>query len=171
MCEINILFHTLFFWPGNVCYTCILHATCGQHVATAPCVSGAETRSCGIHTAPQVAEAPQAGPRQALTPSPGSPCPLPQTITGCSPHNFNQTSLNAACQCDAMFSVCKCTYSAVDLECKALLPTMQGLSLLSTLCKCTLHCCLVSVIQCLQEVSLHLAEHNVLQYCQTRWQD
>ncbi|DBB13383.1 TPA: hypothetical protein ACH3X3_005116 [Trebouxia sp. C0006] len=28
--------------------------------------------------------------RQALTPSPGSPCPLPKTITSCSPHNFNQ---------------------------------------------------------------------------------
>ena len=42
------------------------HATCGQQVATAP-VTNAEARSGGLHTAAQVAQAPQAGPHQALT--------------------------------------------------------------------------------------------------------
>ncbi len=94
----------------------MLHATCGQQVATAPFVTNAEAQSGGLHTAAQVAEAPQAGPHQALTPSPGSPCPLDQTITSCSSHNFNQVSLNAAYQSDATFSHCKCTCSAIALH-------------------------------------------------------
>ena len=105
----------------------MLHASWGQQVATAHCVAAAEARSGGLHTASQVAEAPQAGPHQALTPSPGSPCPFPQTITSRSPHNFNQVSLNAACQSDAMFSDCKGTYIAIALhltKCKALLVVM-----------------------------------------------
>ena len=60
-----------------------------HHVAIALCVVSAEAWSGGLHTAAQVAEAPQAGPHQALTPSPGSPCPFPQTISSCSSHNFN----------------------------------------------------------------------------------
>ncbi len=70
----------------------------------------AEAWSGGLHTAAQVAEAPQAGPHQALTPSPETPCLLPQTITGgtsCSPHNLNQARLDAAYQSDAMFSHCR----------------------------------------------------------------
>ncbi|DBA65508.1 TPA: hypothetical protein ACH3X2_003181 [Trebouxia sp. C0005] len=49
-----------------------------------------KARSGGLHTAAQAAQAPQAGSHQAFTPSPGSPWPLPQTITSCSSHNFNQ---------------------------------------------------------------------------------
>lgn len=59
----------------------MLHATCGQQVATAPFVSPAEMRSGGLHTAAQVAEAPQVVPHQVLTPSQGIPWPLTQTIT------------------------------------------------------------------------------------------
>ena len=77
------------FWPGNVCLIFTLHASCGKQVAIALCVVSAEAWSGGLHTAAQVAEAPQAGPHQALTPSPGSPCPLPQTITSYCLHNFN----------------------------------------------------------------------------------
>ena len=77
-----------------------------HHVAsrwqTALYVVSAESRSGGLHTVAQVAEAPQAGPHQALTPSPGTPRPLPQTIISCLPHNFNQASRNAACQSYAM---------------------------------------------------------------------
>ena len=97
-------------------YTFVLHATRGQQVVTAPSVAAAETWSGGLHTAAQVAEAPQAGPHQALTPSPGTLCPLTQTITSCSLYNFNQASLNAAYQSDAMFSHYKSTCSAIALH-------------------------------------------------------
>jgi len=109
--EIITLLHILLFWPEKGMLH--LHASCGERVATALCDAAAEARSGGLHTAAQVAETPQAGPHQALTPSPGTPCPLTQTITSCSPHNFNQASHNAACQSDAMFSHCTCSAIAL----------------------------------------------------------
>ena len=40
-----VLFRTLFLVPRNVCDTFVLHATCGQQVATAPGVTNAEAQS------------------------------------------------------------------------------------------------------------------------------
>lgn len=53
----------------------------------------AEAWSGGFHAAAQVVETTQAGPHQALSPSRRGPCPLPQTTSSCSPHNFHQASL------------------------------------------------------------------------------
>ena len=121
--EIVIVFHAHGFGLKPF-LTLMLHATWGQKMETAPSVAAAETWSGGLHTAAQVAEAPQAGPHQALTPSPGSSCPLPQTITSCSPHNFNQASLSAACQSAAMFCFVLLFSCTPCLKCRALVIIM-----------------------------------------------